>query len=506
MPFFPFLYQRPRPNCRSEAAPFTFAIIDLQTGLPLAGAVFELRAPGGVPYASSVSGPQGAVRLPTPPEGSYTLVETAPPTGYLPNSDIYAVTVDACGNVLIDSLPIRMFRVYSTREHAVRGSFTAVKIDMQTGARLGGALFELRYGACCASRAVSDVEGKISFSGLSPGAYLLIEVCPPVGYGPVSSRYSVTVAEDGSVSIDGFPANGFSIGNMKEVSLEVLKISDTGIPLTGARFQLRQGSAVIAASDTDAVGRAVFSALLPGSYTVVESIPPAGYAADPTAHSVDVAEDGSILVDGVPSALLTIQNTVLPFHVFFSKSDADTGLPLSGALFQLSGRDHVLTAVSDHSGRVDFGSLAAGNYTLTELSPPIGYLPDPAVFDVVISAGGSVTIGGAPAQGFGFGNIQASGLYVLSLSEENYPLAGGVFQLLQNDAPVSSETADVTGIASFGNPAAGIYALKESLPPAGFLPDSTVHTVTVGEDGSILIDGAFRNLLPVLHTSSKNYV
>ena len=86
--------------------------------------------------------------------------------------------------------------------------------------------------------------------------------------------------------------------DLKPVSFTVVKVDskDPSKKLAGASFKLlgdNQPSIV-----TDDQGKATFSNVLPGTYTLKEEKAPAGYKLDQSQKTITIAEDGTISVDG----------------------------------------------------------------------------------------------------------------------------------------------------------------------------------------------------------------
>ncbi|WP_236786226.1 SpaA isopeptide-forming pilin-related protein [Anaerococcus ihuae] len=82
------------------------------------------------------------------------------------------------------------------------------------------------------------------------------------------------------------------------VSFTVVKVDskDPSKKLAGARFKLlgdKQPSII-----TDSEGKATFSNVLPGTYTLTEEKAPAGYKLDQSQKTITIAEDGTISVNG----------------------------------------------------------------------------------------------------------------------------------------------------------------------------------------------------------------
>lgn len=280
-----------------------FYKIDAETGAGLPGALFEIRS-SGVIIASAYSEMNGRVCFDQLPPGTYVLAEVAPPPGYQPVQQQFIVTIDDMGNAYIDGIPAQDFRIANIRESVNPGSFTAIKIDTDSGERLSGAVYSLTSGGTVIATAVSDFAGRVTFSQLPPGAYVLTEVQAPPGYIPVQTSYTVIVSEIGTVTIDGIPANNFLLENRNQsFNLAFTKIdSVTLATLPGAAFTLSSGGIIVGSAVSDASGRVNFGLLAPGTYTLVETAPPPGYASNPTPHTVVVDALGNITIDGVSLA------------------------------------------------------------------------------------------------------------------------------------------------------------------------------------------------------------
>ncbi len=170
----------------------------------------------------------------------------------------------------------------------------------------------------------------------------------------------------------------------------------TNAPLAGASYALYQNGIRTAEAASDASGRLGFANLAPGSYELRETSAPAGYQPDDNVYAVKVDKRGNVTVDGLPADRFALYDAANDAFAF-SKTDAETGAPLAGAQFRLSdGR----TTASDAAGLVNFGALAAGNYTMTETAAPAGYALNPAVYDIFVAANGDVSVNGIPLSEF----------------------------------------------------------------------------------------------------------
>ena len=86
--------------------------------------------------------------------------------------------------------------------------------------------------------------------------------------------------------------------NEKEADFTILKTDGkTNKPLAGAKFTLQSPTETIELV-TDSNGRASFSNVSPGTYTLIENKAPAGYKIDQSPKQIEVSQTGSISVRG----------------------------------------------------------------------------------------------------------------------------------------------------------------------------------------------------------------
>lgn len=146
-----------------------FLKYDVQTGLPLMNAQFQLSD-----GKTARSDANGLVDFGVLSPGTYTLEETAPPQGYLPNKRIYIVTVDAAQNIDIDGVSLSNFAIRNQK----LPDLAFQKTDVQTGQPLAGARFQLSDGTL----ATADSNGWVNFGVLPPGNYAFTELDAPKGF------------------------------------------------------------------------------------------------------------------------------------------------------------------------------------------------------------------------------------------------------------------------------------------------------------------------------------
>ena len=222
----------------------------------------------------------------------------------------------------------------------------------------------------------------------------------------------------------------------------------------------------------------------------------------------------------VTSVLITFEN--YPFgEVEIFKREASNGIgnnqPLAGAHFRIQGFypgnpaipiDRV--AVSDSNGRVVFSNLPAGQFTITEIAPPSGYLlGEDNVWVVNVGWGQTVAAGTAPSHTFF--NIPKSSLEILKIDAiTNEPLAGAVFELFDPTTGGRWQaTSGANGIAIIGRGNYGnflypgrTYILREIVAPDGYILITEPREIVLspGDENSVVFQN---HRIPAL-TIQKN--
>ncbi|WP_057810261.1 SpaA isopeptide-forming pilin-related protein, partial [Furfurilactobacillus siliginis] len=287
--------------------------------------------------------------------------------------------------------------------------------------------------------ATSAADGKLNFSNLTAGKYVLQETQAPNGYKRLTGKYAVTVpAGAGAITFDdaslpmliGSPetqvnaantltTTSFMIGNekvpepVKTGSFTLTKRDQkTQVVLAGAGFTLKQGDALIkTAPKTDAQGQTHFSDLTPGTYQLIETEAPQGYkVADTMTATVDqqgqVSISGTAVTKGATDKDFYINDSLIPpvpfsHFVTIHKADNVSKKALAGATFSLSNNNGQIinqTLTTDGNGQFNTAALPEGTYKLVETVAPAGYmLAKEAIVFSVANTGLRVISGDATA-------------------------------------------------------------------------------------------------------------
>ncbi|MBQ1684809.1 MAG: hypothetical protein II072_04820 [Clostridia bacterium] len=282
---------------------FTFNKTDVSTGLPVAGARFEIYRADGTLYASVTTDENGGFGLEAIPAGHYTMIEAEAPAGYALSHQIYSFDVDEHGNITGDT---------SVTDEPT--DLIIDKLNTYTGQPFAGIEFTLlnANGEIVRTRMtangwrVPDDNGEESFftneNGhveiryLPVGEYTLLENTP-AGYVSVGT-VTVTIGSDNGISN---PAH-ITVENTP-TGLIIHKIDqESGNPLSGAGFRLKVRNGL---GFTDLT----FDRMDNGSYF---------YNADGNGAYTDLMVDGmgNLTIYGLPLGYVWIEEVVTPDGYF----------------------------------------------------------------------------------------------------------------------------------------------------------------------------------------------
>lgn len=180
------------------------------------------------------------------------------------------------------------------------------------------------------------------------------------------------------------PNSPYTPGNF---SIKKFDETDRGKTLRGAIFTLTSKDGKIINRSTDENGEINFTDLSPGSYTLVETKAPQGYAKSDSTWTVVVSSDGNVRITekGITGSaetyygkqiLINVTNKPVGEEFVVYKKDSN-GKALPGAKFTITkqGDNNPLeTKISDSNGIVKFSNkLTEGTYIIEEIEAPGGY-------------------------------------------------------------------------------------------------------------------------------------
>lgn len=311
----------------------------------------------------------------------------------------------------------------------------------------------------------------------------------------------LATSNDATASVHYTGASGSASGTTGSITVSKQDSAASGAykNLAGATFVLNDGYATRTAT-TGSDGKALFSLLRYGSYTITETTAPANYQLDTTSQSVTISST-------TPNVTYTAADTLKTGTIKFTKL-GDSSQPLTGAGFTLSGTQangvwSSRSVFSDVDGLVQFDNVLYGTYTLTETDPPAGYKTINPITNIqLLDSNSSITDNGNTNTGnlLNLDTGTTDGTHILTASDRT-DTAAGTLTVTKTDADTGAllpgaalrltNQADSSKVYTPSSASAGsyvftmiplgTYTLTETSAPA----DYDLATITQGQGQTI---------------------
>ena len=437
--------------------------------------------------------------------------------GLEPKKTIIVTEIEAPAGYIIDgqaqTIDIKSGKVVSiTFKNAPKGELVIEKTDAATGKLLPGAEFIIRksdgteVGAdgnihndltiesgtlSSDSHFVTGGDGRIIIKGLTPGHYTITEVKAPDGYliGKNASR---------TIQITAGDTQTITFANPSTCSLLIKKVctENPDKMLEGAVFDVRYADGTVVGDSngvftTGADGTILITGLEANKAIVVtETKAPDGFAIDTTPQTI-TTQAGKVVQ-------LTFANA--PYgKIIIEKRDSKTNELLPGAEFRVTtaagcevGQNGVIgdTNLTSNGifttgadGKITITNVRPGNYVITEIKAPDGYLIDDPTRTITVTSGDTQTIV--------FKDTKPGGLIIEkrdSVTKE--PLAGATFKVTTSDGKFVAQdggatstnglyTTDANGQIHIVDLDPDTYVVTEVTAPDGYLMDAPSQTVKI---------------------------
>ena len=318
--------------------------------------------------------------------GEYFLSETVAPNGYVLSTDTINFRVDNSNRLFernshgtwVQTDYIKMINVPEVKEYKIRIS----KTDLTGQTEIPGAKLVLK-----------DANGVVDswtstntphYSVLKPGEYYLTETVAPNGYVLSTDTINFKIDENGKIYEKN---NGtwvitdyIKMVNVPEVKVFKVRISKTDVTgdkeVPGATLVLKDSTG----KETSWVSTTEphYETLVPGVYTLTETIAPKGFILSKSTITFKVDADGNIFEQNSANEWIKVNYVKMvnlsKEAININKLDSETNEYVVGATLQVKNIKGEIIATWTTGSESYYLSLEEGEYTLEEVAAPKGYV------------------------------------------------------------------------------------------------------------------------------------
>nr|WP_227662617.1 MULTISPECIES: LPXTG cell wall anchor domain-containing protein [Listeria]UCK61676.1 LPXTG cell wall anchor domain-containing protein [Listeria ivanovii]UCK61801.1 LPXTG cell wall anchor domain-containing protein [Listeria seeligeri]UCK61941.1 LPXTG cell wall anchor domain-containing protein [Listeria seeligeri] len=277
-------------------------------------------------------------------------------------------------------------------------------------------------------------------------------------------------------------------------SIEGVKVTDSNVPLEGAKIEIRNSQDQKVKEVTTAKdGSWKVSDLSFGEYYWLETATVNGYVLNGEKHPFTIDYNHVNVNAG------DFVNKLKRGNIEGVKIDKDTNKPLAGAEFTLTdneGQKQVVTTTKD--GIFKFELEGGKIYTLEETKVPTGYKGSFKQENITLADDGQIFKITAKNE------IKKGQLEITKVDKNSRAkLAGAEFTLTDNNGVKQVAVTSNEGLAKFELKANKIYSLTETKTPAGYTGQYKQENISLKDDGQVIkITAENTKNLMVNHTNT----
>ncbi len=381
-----------------------------------------------------------------------------------------------------------VFRMRWTHVPHDFGGFSIKKTDTVTGTELAGAEFDLKDSTDAVHKHI--VMSSSSFTSdkeFAPGVYTLVETKAPTGYSldPTPKTIEIEMGKINTKYFDSPIENAPSEGRVRIIKKDAV----TGEVVPGTVFDLSQsssfpdGSTIRVTTKADGTTDDQSFNIANGTTVYVREVSvPAPYFRDETVKQMTIRSGVTVTVE--------YTNQRAQGQIKIVKLDGGTNQPIEGVIFDVKNESGttVETLTTNADGKAATKALPLGTYTVHEVSPAEGYIPNPNVYTLELVyedmhtpiVDVEATIENEPIRG----RIRIIKLSLVGAE----PIEGATFELYDSDGnlavdlngnPIGTLTSDSNGQVVTPPLRYGTYMVRETNAPDEYYINRDDHEVMI---------------------------
>ena len=446
---------------------------DADTGEPVEGVVFTVKAADGSTITEVKTGPDGTAKLENLLPIVYEVIEKSVPEPYVLDAPSQLITL----------YPNKDSDIYF--ENHKKPSLTIEKIDSITGDPIKGAKFQIWYGSNNTETGelndlgtyYTDADGRIVLENVNDGWFKVTELEPAPGYqikDPATQECFIEAGTSKTLVFENTPLSALIVYKYDSV---------TGEPVANAVFQVKYlsgtsgtGGTVIGTYKTSVNGSFTVTGLKAGTYIVEELASDSGHVIDTAPQTAYISGKDQDVVElyfgNSPKGSLLIK-----------KIDSKTHKPLSDVQFFVTESDGTVVGdgngyfTTDSQGTILIEGIDPGTtLVVKETIAKDGYLLDDTPQTAKIQAGQTVTLE--------FRNQPKGGLIINKLdSVTRKPLEGVEFEITYSDGSyVDAEGGALSSKGLYRTDKNGQIILSELTGTVVVTETKTIDGYTIHEE------------------------
>ena len=446
---------------------------DADTGEPVEGVVFTVKAADGSTITEVKTGPDGTAKLENLLPIVYEVIEKSVPEPYLLDAPSQLITL----------YPNKDSDIYF--ENHKKPSLTIEKIDSITGDPIKGAKFEIWYGSNSTETGelnnlgtyYTDADGRIVLENVNDGWFKVTELEPAPGYqikDPATQECFIEAGTSKTLIFENTPLSALIVYKYDSV---------TGQPVSNAVFQVKYlsgtsgtGGTVIGTYKTSVNGSFTVTGLKAGTYIVEE-------LASDSGHVIDTAPQTAYLSGKDQDVVELYFGNSPKGSLLVKKIDSKTHKPLSDVQFFVTESDGTVVGdgngyfTTDSQGTILIEGIDPGTtLVVKETIAKDGYLLDDTPQTAKIQAGQTVTLE--------FRNQPKGGLIINKLdSVTRKPLEGVEFEITYSDGSyVDAEGGALSSKGLYRTDKNGQIILSELTGTVVVTETKTIDGYTIHEE------------------------
>ncbi len=456
--------------------------------------------------------------------GSYNVIETKAPNGYVLNSADNLVDLEYAGQEAEVSLA--GISVNNSRQQAKITVSKFVESSEKFGINAADAIQYIDFGLYANEEIIAEdgtvipKDGLIEAIGLGSdfttsfntdlpfGSYYVKEISTDEHYiisdekHEFSFKYAGQDIQTVEIETDEF-VNDLKKGEVKGVKVD----ADTEVKLAGAvigLFSVDETSFTkenaIETTESDNLGTFSFNEIPYGVYQIKEIAAPEGYILTDEVFPVTIDENGKVIE-------ITIKNEKIKGNVRVEKYDLfNPDAALSGAIFTVYkdyGQDGEYNGIDseygvlteDEIGKYELTGIEYGDYLLKETKEPEGYVIDEKYYSFKIRKDGeTITIVNDESKDKFFNKPVSGDVKGLKInSDDKTALEGALIGLFANGESefteknaLKTDRSAKDGSFEFNEILYGKYVVAEIAAPEGYILTDKTYDVNISKDGDLI--------------------